>query len=153
IGRSVFIRSRIVKRILAGLVRILCMARFSSTIYVCVFAVAAAGVQAQTARPGPMNGQLPNANQQVQPNGRGIQQQVMQQPANQQPGAPNASQRPNPQQAGQQPQQAQPADPVPNTPPSPPEVTYRDGMLTIHAINSTLGSVISAIKSKTGIEF
>jgi hypothetical protein len=35
----------------------------------------------------------------------------------------------------------------------PPSVTYRDGLLTIQAINSNLSSVITAIRNKTGIEF
>src|SRR5437016_4727336 len=34
-----------------------------------------------------------------------------------------------------------------------PVVTYRDGLLTVQALNSTLGSVLSAIRNKTGIEF
>jgi hypothetical protein len=35
----------------------------------------------------------------------------------------------------------------------PPVVTYRDGLLTVQALNSTLGSVVTAIRNKTGIEF
>ena len=42
----------------------------------------------------------------------------------------------------------QPAVPV-----TPPVVTYRDGLLTVQATNSTLGSVLNAIRNKTGIEF
>lgn len=38
-------------------------------------------------------------------------------------------------------------------PPVPPEVTFRDGMITLTAPNSSLASVLSAISSKTGIEF
>jgi hypothetical protein len=38
-------------------------------------------------------------------------------------------------------------------PPTPPQVTYRDGQLTVQALNSTLGSVLSAIRNKTGIQF
>ena len=38
-------------------------------------------------------------------------------------------------------------------PPAPPQVTYRDGMLTVNAMNSTMSSLLSAIRSKTGIEF
>jgi hypothetical protein len=38
-------------------------------------------------------------------------------------------------------------------PPAPPQVTFRDGMLTVHALNSTMSSVLQAIRSKTGIEF
>ena len=34
-----------------------------------------------------------------------------------------------------------------------PVVTYRDGLLTVQALNSNLGSVVKAIRSKTGIEF
>ncbi len=43
--------------------------------------------------------------------------------------------------------------PIPNTPAVPPVVTYRDGFLTVQAINSNLSAVISAIRSKAGIEF
>jgi hypothetical protein len=32
-------------------------------------------------------------------------------------------------------------------------VTYRDGLLTVQALNSNLGSVVTAIRNKTGIEF
>lgn len=42
---------------------------------------------------------------------------------------------------------------VPTGPPVPPVVSYRDGMLTVQALNSTLSSVLSAIRNKTGIEF
>jgi hypothetical protein len=45
-----------------------------------------------------------------------------------------------------------PARPV-DAPPVPPEVTFRDGMITLTAPNSSLASVLSAISSKTGIEF
>jgi hypothetical protein len=45
-----------------------------------------------------------------------------------------------------------PARPV-DMPPFPPEVIFRDGMITLIAPNSTLTSVLSAISSKTGIEF
>ena len=45
-----------------------------------------------------------------------------------------------------------PARPV-DMPPVPPEVTFRDGMITLIAPNSSLASVLSAISSKTGIEF
>ncbi|HET9365896.1 MAG TPA: hypothetical protein VFP71_12875 [Candidatus Angelobacter sp.] len=85
-------------------------------------------------------------------------QPVYQQPMNQQqrPGVPNpnpqASQQ-QPPQAGQQQPAAQAVEPPPTTPATPPEVTYRDGMLTVQAPNSTLNSVVTAIKNKTGIEF
>jgi hypothetical protein len=38
-------------------------------------------------------------------------------------------------------------------PPVPPQVTFRDGMLTVQAINSTMSSLLQAIRSKTGIQF
>lgn len=47
------------------------------------------------------------------------------------------------------PQVSRPAD----MPPVPPQITYRNGMLTVNAPNSTMGSVLNAIRSKTGIEF
>jgi len=34
-----------------------------------------------------------------------------------------------------------------------PVVTYRDGLLTVQALNSNLSSVVTAIRNKTGIEF
>jgi hypothetical protein len=47
------------------------------------------------------------------------------------------------------PKPSRPAD----MPPVPPQVSYRDGMLTVNAINSTMNSVLSAIRAKTGIQF
>ncbi|HET9182700.1 MAG TPA: hypothetical protein VFP59_11245 [Candidatus Angelobacter sp.] len=38
-------------------------------------------------------------------------------------------------------------------PPVPPQVTFRNGMLTVHALNSTMSSLLSMIREKTGIEF
>jgi hypothetical protein len=38
-------------------------------------------------------------------------------------------------------------------PPVPPQVTYRDGLLTVQAVNSTLGSLLQTIRNKTGIQF
>lgn len=38
-------------------------------------------------------------------------------------------------------------------PPVPPQVTFHNGLLTVHAINSTMSSLLSAIREKTGIEF
>jgi hypothetical protein len=34
-----------------------------------------------------------------------------------------------------------------------PQVTYRDGLLTVQTVNSTLGGVLAAIRNKTGIQF
>lgn len=53
-----------------------------------------------------------------------------------------------------------PPGPVPERPKTPgemppvqPQVSYRDGLLTIEAPNSSLGSVLVAIHNKTGIQF
>lgn len=49
---------------------------------------------------------------------------------------------------------AQPAvQPGPMGPPVAPVVTYRDGLLSVQALNSNLSSVVTAIRNKTGIEF
>lgn len=47
------------------------------------------------------------------------------------------------------------AQPLPEQlpPPTPPQVTYRNGMLTVQAMNSTLASLLTAIRNKTGIQF
>jgi len=74
--------------------------------------------------------------------------------------SPNNAQPPN----GAQPQgtmAVQPAQPVvqppaqpsPIGPPVAPVVTYRDGLLSVQAMNSNLSSVVTAIRNKTGIEF
>lgn len=47
------------------------------------------------------------------------------------------------------PQPQRPAD----MPPVPPQVTYRNGLLTVNAVNSTMSSLLAAIRSRTGIEF
>ena len=38
-------------------------------------------------------------------------------------------------------------------PPVPPQVTFRNGLLTVNAVNSTLSSLLTVIRNKTGIEF
>jgi len=58
--------------------------------------------------------------------------------------APGTSQPPQP--------VSRPADSAMG-PAVPPVVTYRDGLLTVQALNSTLSSVVTAIRNKTGIEF
>jgi hypothetical protein len=51
-------------------------------------------------------------------------------------------------------QPVQPAvQPSPMGPPVAPVVTYRDGLLSVQALNSNLSSVVTAIRNKTGIEF
>lgn len=159
-----FIRSKILERVfLNSRVPIFSMARFSSFICGCVFVIATvAAAFAQGGRPG-----VPRRSDQMQPSYPMPQQQgtpavtaqpINQQPMNQQqsPGVPNPSLQPGqqqPPQAGQQQPATQAADPPPTTPATPPEVTYRDGMLTVQAANSTLSSVVTAIRNKTGIEF
>lgn len=48
-----------------------------------------------------------------------------------------------------------PEPPMPENlpPPTPPEVTYSNGLLTVQAMNSTLGGLLLAIHNKTGIQF
>ena len=44
-----------------------------------------------------------------------------------------------------------PRPPTPQQlPPSPPQVSYRDGLLTIHAQNSTLADILAAVRAQTG---
>jgi hypothetical protein len=59
---------------------------------------------------------------------------------------------------GPQPASAQPPAVPPSTdeqlpPPTPPQVAYRNGLLTVRALNSTLESVLNAIRNKAGIQF
>src|SRR6266571_1113178 len=93
--------------------------------------------QAQTARP-VLPGQRPTQPPVTAPQAGG--QQV--------PGATGAVP------AGSQPQQtvSRTAD-SPMGPAVPPVVTYRDGLLSVQALNSNLSSVVTAIRNKTGIEF
>jgi len=47
-----------------------------------------------------------------------------------------------------------PTPPVPEMPPPvAPQVTFRDGLLSVQTVNSTLGGVLTAIRNKTGIQF
>ncbi|HET9790617.1 MAG TPA: hypothetical protein VFR08_04880 [Candidatus Angelobacter sp.] len=46
----------------------------------------------------------------------------------------------------------QPMSPA-DMPPVPPQVTFKNGLLTVNAVNSTLASLLTAIRNKTGIEF
>lgn len=121
------------------------MTRFSSIAYSLLIFVGVLA-HAQTGRPA-FPGQRPGqttAPQQVSP----------------QPGAAPTSQQQVPSPAGAppvgQPGIAQPppmAAPAPTTPAVPPVVTFRDGLLTVQAVNSNLSSVVTAIRNKTGIEF
>jgi hypothetical protein len=134
------------------------MARFSAIISGAIFILAglsAAGAQAgRPVLPGtrPQPGQ-PNAQQQQAPSNGQQAPRVVTAPSNTnapQPGQPpTAPLKPSP---NGLPPQGQANNP-PTTPAVPPLVTYRDGMLTVQAANSTLGSVLTAIRNKTGIEF
>lgn len=101
-------------------------------------------------QPGPRvilpSGALPNQNV----FGNAVQPLVSQPNVSQ----PNVSQA-GPAQATIPPQAAPAASQMPSdlAPPTPPQVTYRDGLLTVQAMNSTLGSVLSAIRNKAGIQF
>jgi hypothetical protein len=67
------------------------------------------------------------------------------------PTVPPAS-APATQMPGQNPAAVQaPAENLP--PPTPAQVTFRNGLLTVHAANSTLSGLLTAIRNKTGIQF
>jgi len=121
------------------------MARFSSiTCGIFVLNAAVTLLQAQAMRPG-MPVQRPNPPSTLAP----------QSPAPQSPQqSPNGAQAPGTI-AGQLAQQAvqPPAQPSPAGTPVAPVVTYRDGLLSVQALNSNLSSVVTAIRNKTGIEF
>ena len=73
------------------------------------------------------------------------------------PGNPSQQAPPAVGQPGTQLPQGQPT-PAPRPegaagPAVPPVVTYRDGLLTVQALNSNLSSVVAAIRNKAGIEF
>lgn len=133
------------------------MARFPTIICATVIVVAsvvASGAQAtRPAMPGRQPSPLkPPVNVQQQPTG--APQQTVQQPSQQ-----NASQQSATQATGQPSQQPgvqpgnRPAETPANGPAVAPVVSYRDGLLSVQALNSNLSSVIAAIRSKTGIEF
>src|SRR6476646_11743004 len=114
------------------------MARFSSMLCGSFIVIGAMTlVQAQTMRPA-MPVQRPNPPGSLAPQ--------VPPPATAAPTAP----APAPVMA----QPAQPAgQPSPLGPPVAPVVTYRDGLLSVQALNSNLSSVVTAIRNKTGIEF
>ncbi|HZU21745.1 MAG TPA: hypothetical protein VE998_02870, partial [Terriglobales bacterium] len=49
-------------------------------------------------------------------------------------------------------QQAETAASLANQPPQPPQVTYQNGLLTVHAENSTLADVLAQVQAKTGAQ-
>ncbi len=114
------------------------MARLYPIFFAAICAAAiASSAQAQAVRPtfpGP---------QPVQPN-------AQQQPGGQRAPVINPAQPPT---APLKPANAASEAAPPATPPTPPVVTYRDGLLTVQALNSTLSSVLTAIRNKTGIDF
>ena len=99
-------------------------------------------LQAQTMRP-VMPGQRPTPPANVASQGT-------QPPTQPQSGAPAPAGA-----AGQPPQPVgQPVvQPSPVGPAVAPIVTFKDGLLTVQALNSNLSSVVTAIRNKTGIEF
>ena len=111
------------------------MARFASIIWgIFVLTGAVTLLQAQTSRP-VMPVQRPNPPATLAP------QMPQQTPPPQSPiGAPAPAQVPA-------------AQPSPMGPAVAPVVTYRDGLLSVQALNSSLSSVVTAIRNKTGIEF
>src|ERR1700739_4840906 len=117
------------------------MARFFSiTCGIVVLTATMTLLQAQTMRPGVVQRPTPPAS--LAP------QQPQQSPNSAQ--APNGTQAPGTITA----QPAQPTvQPSPTGTPVAPVVTYRDGLLSVQAMNSNLSSVVTAIRNKTGIEF
>jgi hypothetical protein len=70
-------------------------------------------------------------------------------PANLAPQTPQSTPAPGPAAVMAQPT----VQPSSMAPPVAPVVTYRDGLLSVQALNSNLSSVVTAIRNKTGIEF
>jgi hypothetical protein len=92
---------------------------------------------AQNAFPGPPQ-------QSAVPPAQNTQQSAIRAPQNQTAAGPLPAPDPA---SGTQP----PPEQLP--PPTPPQVTYRNGMLTVQAMNSTLAGLLTAIRNKTGIQF
>jgi hypothetical protein len=128
------------------------MVRFSSIIYGVIFVVVSLSpAESQETRPVfPPRRPQPTATQPGAATAPVNSPQATPQITPPQGTAPaNAAQQRN----QQQPSANRPADPPPTTPAVPPVVTYRDGLLTVQAVNSNLSSVLTAIRNKTGIEF
>ena len=125
------------------------MARFSSIIYSVIFVVVSlSAAESQETRPVfPSKRQQPTAQPTAAP--------VNQPQATPQVTAPQATPPANAvqQRNQQQPPATRAPDPPPTTPAVPPVVSYRDGLLSVQAVNSNLSSVLTAIRNKTGIEF
>jgi len=128
------------------------MARIFSIIAAFLFATASLNAGAQVARPGFPRSLPQLGTQQNQANPEQASPQQSQANPQQQP--PRMTTPATPPTAPLKP--AASADPAaanaPTTPVTPPVVTYRDGLLTVQATNSTLGAVLNAIRNKTGIE-
>lgn len=130
------------------------MARFSLITCGSLVLIGALALQAQTMRP-PMPVQRPTppanlAPQMPQPSRQSPQQSV----PGMAPQLPQQSPTGAPAPAATIGQPAQPAaQSSPLGPPVAPVVTYRDGLLSVQALNSNLSSVVTAIRNKTGIEF
>ncbi len=126
------------------------MARFSSIIYSVIFVVVSlSAAESQETRPVfPPKRPQPTA---TQPTAAPVNQPQ----ATPQVTAPQATPPANAvqQRNQQQPPATRAPDPPPTTPAVPPVVSYRDGLLSVQAVNSNLSSVLTAIRNKTGIEF
>src|SRR4030081_678040 len=117
------------------------MARFfSMTIGMFVLTGALTVLQAQTMRPA-MPGQRPNQPANTAP-------RMPQPPPPAALSTPTPAVSPSPASQSSQPV----AQPSPVGPAVAPVVIFRDGLLTVQALNSNLSSVVTAIRNKTGIE-
>lgn len=130
---------------------------------ICVMTLLLAGVAAsqdpglmpRMPRRRPTPGSLPNQGQPVaQQNQLPAYPSPTPTPPPPQPGFPGRVVPPQPTPAATPVPTPAPTPPVPDLPPPvAPQVTYRDGLLTVQTVNSTLGGVLAAIRNKTGIQF
>lgn len=142
--RSKVTRSRILKDNRSKPGFNLNMARFSHILFAAIFVMASlSAAEAQAARPN-----FPGRPQPVQPSMKPAPGVATGHPAQPQPQQQSAPIKPS---ANTVPQAE--GNNAPATPASPPTVSYRDGLLKVEALNSTLSSVLAAIRSKTGIDF
>src|SRR5215469_13750306 len=130
---------------------------------ICVIALLLAGVAAsQDAAPmprmprrRPVPGSFPNQGQPIaQQNQLPAYPSPTPTPPPPQPGFPGRVVPPQPTPAATPPPTPAPTPALPDLPPPvAPQVTFRDGLLTVQTTNSTLGGVLAAIRNKTGIQF
>ena len=103
----------------------------------------------------PMPGSFPNQGQPIaQQNQLPAYPSPTPTPPPSQPGFPGRVGPPQPTPAATPLPTPAPTPPLPDLPPPvAPQVTFRDGLLTVQTTNSTLGGVLAAIRNKTGIQF